>query len=124
VVDEARGEMEGSTRRPAHRRLLDILGLAARAGAIITGIDSVRRAAREDKVFRVILADDAAPGQQGKLTPLLDARKVPFHSIFTRFELGAALGRDSVSAVGITDRRFAKRTGELVAALSEDRFTA
>jgi ribosomal protein L7Ae-like RNA K-turn-binding protein len=116
--------MEGPTRRPAHRRLLELLGLAARAGAIITGIDSVRRAAREDKVFRVILADDAAPGQQGKLTPLLDARKVPFHSQFTRFELGAALGRDSVSAVGITDRSFAKRTGELVAALSEDRFTA
>jgi ribosomal protein L7Ae-like RNA K-turn-binding protein len=124
VVTEARDGAEAPLRRPAHRRVLDLLGLAARAGALITGIDSVRRAARDDKVFRVILADDAAPGQQGKLTPLLDARKVPYHTLFTRFELGAALGRDSVSAVGITDRSFARRTGELVAALSEDRFTA
>ena len=106
------------------RRVLELLGLAARAGGIITGIDAVRRGAREDQVFRVILADDAAPGQQGKLTPLLEARQVPFHTLFTRDELGSATGRGPVSAIGITDSNFARRTGELVAALTGGRFTA
>jgi ribosomal protein L7Ae-like RNA K-turn-binding protein len=111
-------------RHAAGRRVLDLLGLAARAGGVITGIDSVRRAAREDHVFRVILAEDAAPGQQGKLTPLLEARRVPFHTLFTRDQLGGAVGRGDVSAVGITDGNFARRTGELVAAFMEGRFTA
>jgi hypothetical protein len=35
-------------------------------------------------VFRVILAADTAPTQQGKLLPLLEARRVPFHHGFTQ----------------------------------------
>ena len=112
------------SRSPARRRILDLVGLAARAGAIIAGTDAVRAAAREDQVRRVILAEDAAAGQQGKLTPLLDARRVPYHTLFSRSELGAAIGRGAVSAIAITDSSFAKRTGELVDTLSEDRFTA
>ena len=123
-MEQAREGGDEPARRAAARRVLDLLGLAARAGGIITGIDAVRRAARENHVFRVILADDAAPGQQGKLTPLLEARRVPFHTLFTRDELGAATGRGAVSAIGITDSNFARRTGELVAALTGGRFTA
>ena len=107
----------------AHRRVLDLLGLAARAGAVVTGTDAVRRAAREDRVFRAILAEDTAPGQQRKLTPLLQARGAPFHTLFTRDELGAAIGRAPTSAIGITDRNLANRAGELIPAPSADPFT-
>lgn len=110
--------------RPARRRALDLLGLAARAGAIVTGTEAVRAAVRDNKIHRVILAEDAAPGQQGKLRPLLEARRVPFHSMFTRSELGAAIGRDVISAVGITDAGFARRTGELAESITEDDLAA
>ena len=123
-MEQAREGSEEGARRAAARRVLDLLGLAARARGIVTGTDAVRKAAREDHVHRVILADDAAPGQQGKLTPLLEARRVPYHTLFTRDELGAATGRGAVSAIGITDSNFARRTGELVAALTGGRFTA
>jgi ribosomal protein L7Ae-like RNA K-turn-binding protein len=106
------------------RRVLDLLGLAARAREVVSGVDPVRRAARQNGVLRVILAEDSAPGQQQKLTPLLEARGVPFHHCFTRDELGAAIGRGAVSAVGITDRNLARRAGELVAALPTVRGTA
>lgn len=98
------------------RRLLDLLGLAARAGAIVTGTDAVRRAVREGGVGRVFLAADAAAGQVGKLTPLLEARRVPFHSLSTRNALGGAVGRGPVSALGLTNQNFARRAGELIAA--------
>ena len=124
MAGSAREGSGGSAGGIAPRRILDLLGLAARAGGVITGIDSVRRAARGDEVFRVILAEDAAPGQQGKLTPLLEARQVPFHTLFTRDQLGAAVGRGSASAVGITDGSFARRAGELIAAHAGGRFTA
>ena len=109
--------------RTVRRRALELLGLAARAGAIVTGTEAVRAAVRDNEIHRVILAEDAAPGQQGKLRPLLEARRVPFHSVFTRNELGAAIGRDAISAVGITDAGFARRTGELAGSISEDGLT-
>ncbi len=37
-----------------------------------------------------------------------------------RIELGAAMGRGPVAAVGFTDRNFAKRAGELMQAIAGD----
>lgn len=103
------------------RRLLELLGLAARARAIVTGTDAVRRAVRDGEVARVLLATDAAPGQAGKLTPLLEARQVPFHFLTTRDVLGAAVGRGPVSALGLTNQNFARRAGEFLAARPDAR---
>jgi ribosomal protein L7Ae-like RNA K-turn-binding protein len=68
-------------------------------------------------VHRVILATDAAAGQQAKLIPLLDARRIPYYIGFSREELGAASGRAPVSAVGLTNPDLAARAGQLLAAL-------
>ena len=106
------------------RRVLDLLGLASRAGALVTGTDAVRQAVREERVHRVFLAEDAAPGQRQKLEPLLQARQVPSHIMFSRVELGSAVGRSPVSALGVTDLKLARRLGELVSALPMGRSTA
>jgi ribosomal protein L7Ae-like RNA K-turn-binding protein len=100
------------------RAVLDLIGLSARAGAIVPGTGAVRAAARDGKVARVVLARDGAEGQRQKLIPLLDARRVPYHIAFTREELGAASGRPPVSAVGISNPGLASRVGELLAAHS------
>lgn len=81
------------------------------------GTDFVRDAVRADKVAVAILAADASPTQQQKLIPLLEARAVPFHLLLSREQLGQALGRSPVSAIGVTNRGFARRLGELAAAL-------
>ena len=107
----------GTSEAVATRRLLDLLGLAARAGQVVTGTEAVRGGVREDKLRRVILASDAAPTQRKKLEPLLIARGVPYHSMFTQAELGAAMGRAPVSAVGLGDANFARRAGELLASI-------
>jgi len=100
------------------RRVLDLLGLATRAGGVVTGTDSVRKAVREGRVHRVFLAEDAAPGQRQKLEPLLQARQVPSHTLFSRVELGSAVGRSPASALGVIDPKLARRLGEMVAALA------
>lgn len=104
------------------RALLDLIGLSARAGALVTGTDAVRVALRDGSAHQVILAADAAAGQRNKLVPLLEARQIPFHIGFSREELGAATGRAPLSAVGLTNPELARRVGELLAALplSED----
>lgn len=120
-VPEA-AEGSGPTGRARARPVLDLLGLSARAGALVSGTGAVRTAVREGGVQRVILAEDAAPGQRGKLIPLLDARRIPYHIRFTQAELGTAIGRAPPSAIGFTNPRLAARVGELMAAVppSED----
>ena len=100
------------------RAVLDLLGLGARARALVSGTEGVRKAVREGGVYRVILAADAAAGQRAKLIPLLEARRTPFHIVFTQEELGSAIGRAPVSAVGLLNPKMAGRVGDLLAAMA------
>lgn len=104
--------------RPPERVLTDLLGLAARARALVAGTDATRAGVREGTVRLAILASDASPTQAAKLAPLLEARGVPRYTCLTRDALGAAIGRDEVSAVGLTDPNFARRAAELAAAIT------
>jgi ribosomal protein L7Ae-like RNA K-turn-binding protein len=104
---------EGS--RSPQRQLLDLLGLAARAGRVVSGTDAVRQAVREGQVTLVILAADASPTQRAKLTPLLEARQVKHYSLLSREQLGGAIGRGPVSALGVADANFARRARVLLA---------
>ncbi|MDQ3388844.1 MAG: L7Ae/L30e/S12e/Gadd45 family ribosomal protein [Gemmatimonadota bacterium] len=107
--------------RSGEQRLLDLLGLAARAGAIVVGTDMVRGAIRKGEVHFAILATDGSTTQRRKLAPLLEARGVPHGIHLERERLGAAVGRPPLSAIGLTDSAFARRAAELAVALSPPR---
>ena len=94
---------------PAADRTLGLLGVAARAGAVITGTDRVREAARGDGLRFVLLATDASENSREKLVPLLVARGISHETRYDRNELGAAVGRGPLSAVGVLDRALADR---------------
>jgi ribosomal protein L7Ae-like RNA K-turn-binding protein len=108
-------EVTGGGRSP-ERQLLDLMGLAARAGRIISGTDAVRKGVREGEVVLVLLAADASATQHAKLVPLLEARKVRYHLLLSREQLGAAIGRGPVSAIGLADANFARRARALISA--------
>jgi ribosomal protein L7Ae-like RNA K-turn-binding protein len=105
------------------RQLLDLLGMAARAGRIVSGTDAVRKGVREGKVAMVLLAADASPTQHDKLRPLLEARAVHHVMLLSREQLGSAIGRTPVAAVGLTDAGFSRQARALIAAYpaSQDR---
>src|SRR5512138_3661084 len=89
--------------------VLRLLGLAARAGAIVPGTDRVREAARGGRLHLVLVAADASANAMDKLIPVLEARGVPHAVIADRVQLGAAVGRAPLSAVGVLDASFAER---------------
>ena len=99
------------------RPVLDLLGLAARARGLAYGTEMVRKAVRNGEVARVVLASDTTETQRKKLVPLLEARGIPHHIVLSQSELGTATGRGPVSAIGIVHQGFARRAGELLAAL-------
>lgn len=93
---------------------LRLLGLAARAGGIVPGTDRVRIAARRDELQFVLLANDASANAREKLVPLLTARGIPYEMVASRLELGRAVGRSPLSAVGLVDVSLARRVRELI----------
>jgi len=90
-------------------RALGLLGLATRAGAVVPGTEQVREAARAGKLRLALIASDASDNSRGKLLPLLAARGISHVIRFERSELGAAVGRGPLTAVGVVDAALAAR---------------
>ncbi|MBI4545560.1 MAG: ribosomal L7Ae/L30e/S12e/Gadd45 family protein [Gemmatimonadetes bacterium] len=93
--------------------VLRLLGLAARAGAVLPGTQRVREAVRGGALRLVIVAADASPNSRAKLLPLLEQRRVQHLVGFSRSELGWAVGRGPLSALGVTDAALAGRLRQL-----------
>jgi ribosomal protein L7Ae-like RNA K-turn-binding protein len=91
-----------------------MLGLAARAGAVLPGTDRVREAARSDGLHFVLIASDLSDNSRDKLLPLLNARQIPYAIVSDRDALGGAVGRAPLSALGITEKKLAARVVELL----------
>jgi len=77
------------------QRCLNRLGLARKAGALITGFDQVAEALQADRVGVVIHATDGAADGIAKLARM-NRGGAPVLSLFTRAELSLALGRENV----------------------------
>lgn len=88
---------------------LRLLGLAARAGALVYGTDLVRRAVRAGRIRLAIVASDISENTSEKLRPLLESRGVAVMDGPDRDALGALVGRGPLSSVGVMDGSFADR---------------
>lgn len=74
----------------------------------------MRDAAKRGKLRFAIVAGDASANARDKLIPLLRAVDVPHAEAADRATLGAAVGRASLSAVGLTDAPLAARVREIL----------
>lgn len=94
--------------------VLQLLGLAARANALVPGTERVRLAVRSGSARFVVLAEDTSANSRAKLVPLMEAKQVPYAVSFDRDTLGNAVGRGPLGAVGLTTSSFAARARELL----------
>lgn len=97
--------------------VLQLVGLAARARAVASGTQQVREMVRAGRVRFALVADDLTATGRDKLVPLLEGREVAYVIRYTRGELGRAVGRGPLAAIGVTDGNMARR---LQALLSEE----
>lgn len=100
-------------------RVLGLLGIAARAGAVVMGTERVRERIRNGDVRLVVVASDASNNSRAKVLPLLQALRLPYMVAFSRAELGAAVGKSSLSVLAVTRESLAARVAELFKELSE-----
>jgi uncharacterized protein len=97
-------DLPGLTRLRLEQRLLGALGLARKAGQIVTGATRVKAAIESGDALALITATDAAPDGRNKMLATVagyermaeSGAKVPHFELLNSDQLGLALGLENV----------------------------
>lgn len=88
-------------------KLLGLLGLGARGGNLVIGVDATRAALQREQARVVVKAADASPRAMEKVIRLARARSVPVIEGPSAEAIGTRLGRPPVMMVAVRDRDLA-----------------
>lgn len=90
------------------QKLLNLLGLAQRAGRLISGEGLVVEAIQKGKAKLVFLAEDAAPNLSKKINDKSKTYQVEVVTAFSTLELSTAVGK-ARKVLAVTDAGFTKK---------------
>ncbi|MEF2965169.1 YlxQ family RNA-binding protein [Paenibacillus sp. M1] len=88
-------------------KALSYLGLATRAGKLLSGDELVLKSIRSSEAKLVIVAGDASANTRKKFTDKCTTYEVPLIIGFDRERLGSSVGRPERVVLALTDQGFA-----------------
>ena len=94
-------------------KIYSFLGLATRAGKIVSGDDSTLLELKRGNVKLVIVAEDASDNTKKLFKDKSSYRNVPYVYFSSKLQLGLAIGKAPRAVIGIKDEGFAKKLAEL-----------
>ena len=94
-------------------KALNMLGLAMRAGKMVTGEEMTLKEIRNEKAALIILASDAGKNTQKKIKDKSSYYEIPLLDAFSTDEISAAIGKPRM-VIGILDQGFARKVQELI----------
>lgn len=89
-------------------RVLSMLGIAAKAGKVVSGEFATENAVKAGKAFLVVIAGDASDNTTKKFRDMTDFYRVPFACYGTKDSLGGCIGKDYRSSLAVTDEKLAE----------------
>lgn len=92
---------------------LNILGLAHRAGACISGEERVVHDLKRRQIKLLLLANDIGKQTKKKLTDKCKTYQIPYVVVDDRYTLGKSIGKAERVAIGITNDGFARKIQSL-----------
>ena len=87
---------------------LSLLGLAMKAGKVVSGEFAVEKYVKEGKEHLVLVAEDASKNTKKSAHDMCVFYEVPLYDIGTKEELGRAIGKEYRALIAVTDENFAK----------------
>jgi ribosomal protein L7Ae-like RNA K-turn-binding protein len=97
----------------SERQLLNMLGLAKRAGALVTGHDACMAQVRSGKAALALVARDTGANAMKKYHDKCKYYNVPLLEVLDKMSLGHAVGKSHSAIVVITDPGFAAHIRQL-----------
>lgn len=107
VTVQGADELVDAVRAAVETRILNLIGMARKAGVIVSGSNTVLAELGKDSAALLIVAVDAAAGTADKIMHRAQVAQVPTVRLFEKQQLGAAIGRDERSHLVVTDKQFA-----------------
>lgn len=95
-------------------KVMGLLGLANRAGQISAGAMQTEKAVMTGKCKLLLIAEDVAPETLKRLTIMTEETETPTLKMFTKLQLGTAVGKSPKAALAINDTGFASSLRRMV----------
>lgn len=95
-------------------KIHSLLGIAMRAGKLVSGEDATMLDLKKNKLNLVIVAEDASNNTKKLFKDKTSYRHVECIHLSTKEGLGVSIGKDSRAVMGIKDAGFAKKIKELM----------
>lgn len=89
-------------------KALSSLGMAMRAGKVISGDEIVLKAVRQGKAKLVIVAGDASDNTKKKFQDKCGTYNVKMVELFDRITLGESIGKSERVIIAVTEAGFSK----------------
>ncbi|MBQ0001650.1 MAG: ribosomal L7Ae/L30e/S12e/Gadd45 family protein [Clostridiales bacterium] len=90
-----------------NNKILSLVGLATKAGKIVSGEFSTEKSVKSGKGFLVLVAEDASDNTKKKFRNMCEYYEVPIYFIADKENLGRAMGKEFRASVAIQDENFA-----------------
>lgn len=92
-----------------NNKALNFLGLAFKAGKVISGNEIVVKAIQKKQVYLVLVANDASDNTKKKIIDKCTYYNVSYRISFNGEELGNSIGKSSRKVVAVTDQGFSNK---------------
>lgn len=89
-------------------KVLSLVGLAMKAGKVVSGEFSTEKAVKEGKAALVIVAEDASDNTKQLFNDKCDFYQVPVYVYGDKEIIGHAIGKELRASLAIVDAGFAK----------------
>ena len=95
-------------------RILSMLGIAAKAGNIVSGEFSTEKAVKTGMAYLVIVSEEASDNTKKMFDNMTDFYDVPCFHYGTKENLGRAIGKQFRASLAVTDENLAKAVEKLL----------
>ena len=89
-------------------KVMSMLGIAAKAGGIVSGEFSTEKAIKDGKAYLVIVACDASANTQKRFCDMAMFRGIPIYRYGDRESLGHFVGKEFRASLAITNEQLAR----------------
>ena len=87
---------------------ISLVGLAAKAGKVVSGEFATEKAVKSQKAPLVLIAEDASENTKKKFRDMCTYYQVPLYIIGSKEELGRAIGKEYRASLALTDENFSR----------------
>ncbi len=90
------------------QKLINLIGLATKAGKTVSGEFSTEKAVKSKKAYLVMVSKEASDNTKKMFTNMCTYYKVPICYFGKKDELGHAMGKEMRASLAVVDKSFAE----------------